>query len=123
MRERRQYVRSNGLVLVNYKIPKKKLEGKSAAFDVCGTGLRITVEEQLPQGVEVEVEIYLPGSSQPILAKGKVVWVKEYLAQKEPRTSAEKKYFYAGITFTAIDEDSRTRIINYVHRKLHQAKK
>ena len=112
MHEKRKYVRANGLVLVNYKIPELSLEGKSSAFDVSGAGLRITVNKKLKPGVLAEMEIYLPGSSQPLLAKGEVMW-------SEPYTD---DYFYAGIKFSTIDKKTRTRIIDYVHRKLHQTR-
>lgn len=116
MRERRRFVRANGLVLVNFKIPDKQWEGKSSAFDVCGAGLRITVDKKLEAHAQIEMEIYLPGSSQPIMAKGEVVW-----SQKCKDTQASgKKYFYAGIKFTTIDENSQTRIVNYVQRKSQQ---
>ena len=45
MRERRRYVRSNGLILVEYR--GLKVEGKSSAFDVSGVGLRITIDVKL----------------------------------------------------------------------------
>ena len=73
MRERRKYVRSDGLVLVNYRIAQMQMESKSSAFDVSGTGVRITVDRKLSPGALIEVEIYLPGDSRPILAKGEVV--------------------------------------------------
>ena len=59
MKERREYVRSNGLVLVNYKIPELHLEGKSSAYDISEAGVRITVDKQLNSGTSIEMEIYL----------------------------------------------------------------
>lgn len=119
MQERRRYVRSNGLVLVNYKIPQLQTEGKSSAFDISATGVRITVEKQLDFGSVVEMEIYLPGNSQPILAKGDVVWSRKCEDKTAFRIKPKKEYFYAGINFTVIDDNNKNRIINYVNRKLH----
>ena len=113
MRERRSYVRADGLVLVNYKIPELKLEGKSSAYDLSGAGVRITVARKLKPGTPAELEMYLPGSSQPILAKAEVTW-----ADKCEKTD----YFYAGLKFKVIDENSKNRIMSYVHRKLIQYK-
>lgn len=125
MRERRKYVRSNGLVLVNYRIINLQMEGKSSAYDVGGAGVRITVDRKLKINTLAEMEIYLPGDSQPILAKGEVVWAKECKekASAETATVPKKDYFYAGIKFTVIDESNKNRIVNYVHRKIHQEKK
>ena len=132
MRERRKYVRSDGLVLVNYRIPEMQMEDKSSAFDIGGAGVRITVDKKLKAGILVEMEIYLPGDSQPILAKGKVVWVEKcnpspYTVnelgkeKEETQIAPKKEYFYAGIKFTVIDENNKTRIASYVCRKIHQA--
>ncbi len=119
MQERRKYVRSNGLVLVNYKAPELSLEGKSSAFDVCGGGLRITTNQKLDKGTAVEVEIYLPGNSQPILAKGEVSWSDQCKETAASKIVLPKPYFYTGITFTVIDQKNTERITSYVHRKLH----
>jgi c-di-GMP-binding flagellar brake protein YcgR len=119
MREKRRYVRANGLVLVNYKIPNLEIEGKSSAYDVSGGGLRITVNQKLELGTLIEMEIYLPGSSQPILAKGEVVWTQRLQEKIDAPLAEEKKYFYVGIKFNVIDENSKNRIINYVFRKYH----
>lgn len=113
MQERRNYVRADGLVLVNYKFPELKLEGKSSAYDLSGAGVRITVARKLKPGLPAELEMYLPGSSQPILAKAEVIW-----ANKCKKTV----YFYAGLKFNVIDENSKSRIMSYVHRKLIQYK-
>lgn len=122
MRERRRYVRANGLVLVNYKIPDMHLEGKSSAYDVGGTGLRITVDKKLEAGTLVEMELYLPGSSQPILAKGEIDWSEKCEEKINTQVSPKKEYFYVGIKFTVIDENNILRITNYVRRKTKQNK-
>lgn len=113
MRERRKYVRADGLVLINYKFPQLNLEGKSSAYDISGAGTRISVAQKLNCGSAAELQIYLPGCSQTILAKAEVVW-----ADKCKKT----EYFYAGLKFNAIDEHSKDRIASYVHRKLFQYK-
>lgn len=120
MRERREYVRSNGLVLVNYKVPQLDLEGKSSAYDVSGVGMRISVDRNLENGTLLELEIYLPGSSQPILAKGEVAWSEQFPGKAAARMADDKKYFYAAVRFTVIDENNRARIADYVYRKVHQ---
>ena len=120
MRERREYVRSNGLVLVNYRIPQLQMQGKSSAYDVSATGVRIMADRKLKNGTLVETEIYLPGNSQPIFAKGEVVWSQKREEKETAQMASKREYFYAGIKFTVIDENNMTRIIDYVYRKLHQ---
>lgn len=106
MLEKRSYVRANGLVLVDYK--GTKIEGKSSAFDVSAAGVRLTIDRKLDIGAQVEIEMYLPGDSQPIRARGKVVWVKKL----------KNEYFYLGIEFSIIDDISIAKISDYVFRKL-----
>ena len=122
MRKRRRYLRANGLVLVNFKVPDLQIEGKSSAYDVGGIGVRITVEKKLETGALIEMELYLPGSSQPILAKGKVVWSEKCKEKANAQILPKKEYFYAGVEFTVIDENNILRIVNYVHRKAQQHK-
>lgn len=115
MRERRRYVRSDGLILVEYK--GEKVEGKSSAFDVSGAGVRLTLDKELKIGFQVELEMYLPGDSQPLRASGEVVWVKKCKAKPPTQITPQKEYFYTGIKFTLIDEPSRSRVTNYVSKK------
>ena len=121
MLERRKYVRSNGLVLVNYKIPDLKIDGKSSAFDISGIGLRITVDKKLEKGTAVEMEIYLPRSSQPLLAKGEVMWAQRCKEKLAPQIAAKNEYFFIGIKFAFIDEKNKNRITDYVSRKVHKS--
>lgn len=103
--------RSNGLVLVNYKISDIKLEGKTSVFNVSGTGIRLALDKKIKLGLTVEMEIFLPGDSQVISAIGDVVWVQKIPAQK---------YSHASIKFTVVSKKNRTRIIEYVDRKTQQ---
>lgn len=116
MQERRKYVRSDGLVLIDYK--EKQISGKSSAFDVSGAGVRITVDQQLKIGSAVDLHIYLPGCSQPIQASGKVIWVEQCIP--DSKVKQQKQYFYTGIAFTKLDEDSKKKIIQHVFQRLHQ---
>ncbi len=119
MKERRRFVRSNGLVLIEYK--GLQVEGKSSALDVSADGVRLTLDKELKIGFQVDMEMYLPGDSQPIKAQGEVIWVQK--CKEIPGAQAEGKegYFYTGIKFTVIDEDNKKKITNYVYRKFRQA--
>ncbi|MBL7084487.1 MAG: PilZ domain-containing protein [Candidatus Omnitrophica bacterium] len=121
MRERRRYVRSNGLVVVEYK--GLKIKGKSSAFDVSGVGLRITIDVKLNVGTQVEMDIYLPSDSRPIKAEGNVVWVEKCTDKTDVKLGPKKEYFYNGIELTHIDENDRKKIALYVHKKFHLPKR
>jgi len=118
MQERRQYVRSNGLVLVEYK--GLQIKNNSAAFDVSGAGVRLTLDHEVEIGLQMKMEIYLPGSSQPIIGEGQVVWVEK--SKQTPKTPIEpgKEYFYTGVKFTVIDDENKAKVTDYVSKKLHK---
>ncbi len=120
MSERRRSIRSDGLVLVNYKAPALQIESKSSAFDISTVGVSITAEQKFKTGTLVEMEIYLPGDSQPILAKGEVIWSHKSAKSKRPRVASDKEYFYVGIQFTVIGKNNKTRINDYVSRKSYR---
>lgn len=120
MQERRRYIRSDGLVLVNYRVPTLQMQGKTSAYDISATGVRITVDRKLEPPAQVELEIFLPGDSQPILGKGEVVWSEKCKQGADTQVAPEKEYFYAGIKFSVIDERNKNKIISYVRRKIQQ---
>lgn len=115
MYERRKYVRSDGLVLVEYG--GEKVEGRSSAFDVSGAGVRLTLDQELKIGFQVGLEMYLPGDSQPLRASGEVVWVERLKGKAPTQPTPKKEYFYTGIKFTLIDESSRSKVLNYISKK------
>jgi len=120
MEERRESIRSNGLVLVNFKA--QQANGKSSAYDISEAGVRITTEEELAIGESLEMEIYLPGDSQPIIAKGEVIWVEKRQIKQENQVEMDSNYYYAGIKFTTLGERNRIKIDGYVQRKIAQSK-
>ncbi|MBN3037978.1 MAG: PilZ domain-containing protein [Candidatus Omnitrophica bacterium] len=109
--DRRKHPRSDGLVLVNYKVPDLGLEGKSSAFNISGTGVRISLQNKIRIGVTVEMEIFLPGDSKVIPAIGDAVWIQK---------AARGEMHSASIKFTVIAQKNRTRIIEYVDRKFQK---
>lgn len=115
MQEKRSYVRSKGLVLVEYK--GEQLKGKSCIFDVSGAGLRLTLDKKLETGFRAELEIYLPGNSKPIKTEGKIVWVEKAKEQPDFESKTPKEYFYSGIKFIDISNWDREKIANFVYRE------
>ena len=79
--------------------------------------MRITIDLKLNIGTQVEMEIYLPGDSRPIKAKGNVIWVEKCIDKRDVDIGPKKGYFYNGIAFTHIDENDRKKIALYVHKR------
>jgi Tfp pilus assembly protein PilZ len=115
MRERRKYVRFNDLVLIDYK--GEQVEGKSSVLDIGGGGIRLIADKRLKVDSDVELEIYLPGDSQPIKVSGKIVWVQACKERPNSESKPQKEYFYTGIKFTFLDENNRKKIANFISRK------
>ncbi len=79
------------------------IEG-SIAEDISLTGLKLKVNEFIPQNSVIELQIHLPGLVQIIPARATVVWVKEIpyrddswelglqLASNEPLSTAIRDY-------------------------------
>ncbi|MFH1045502.1 MAG: PilZ domain-containing protein [Candidatus Omnitrophota bacterium] len=118
--DRRKHPRSNGLVVINYTIPEFEFGGKSSAFDVSATGVRIIVEKKLKIATVVEMEIYLPGDSQAIPTIGEVVWSRPLKETPAHAAIAEhvKELYYASIIFTVIAQKNRQRVSEYIERKI-----
>lgn len=117
MQEKRRFVRSNGLILVDYK--GARIEGKCSAFDVSGIGVRLTIDTEMEVGAEVGADLYLPGDSQPVKVKAKVIWIQLCKESEETAIEKKKKYYYAGLEFIYIGEDNKKKVIDYVYRKMH----
>ena len=74
--------------------------------DVGGNGLGLVTRVHCRVGVVMDLHFQLPSQSQPIHAKGRVVWSKlEDNAQNEYRI---------GVAFDSIDENDRKAIMRYI---------
>ncbi len=58
------------------------------AYDVSEGGVRIELDEPLPQGEPVQVRLSLPGEQDAVAAHADVVWVNDELDDPGPRRMA-----------------------------------
>ena len=87
-----------------YRIPQNEL---LLAQDISGTGLRFSYSKYICLDQLFQLLINLPNDSQPILAMGKVVWIKEIIGRKGLP-------FDIGIEFVDISRQNRERIIQWI---------
>jgi len=83
------------------------------AKDISGGGIRIPVNERLPQGAKLSLELNIPQETAPIQAQAQVVW--------SARLRGRRAY-EAGCQFTKIDPLDRGKIIRHVHGALRHRK-
>ncbi len=107
--ERRRFPRHCAVVadyrLINAGEPIKACQVK----DISAVGICIIIYENIDPGMRIEIKVYLPGNPFPIIAKGGVVWVKEYKIESESR-----RRFNAGIEFIDVDKMDRQKIEHYI---------
>lgn len=106
--ERRKFIR--------FDVPLKagiSVHVDAGTIHSCGTkdfsreGLRLVIHGlALPQGSNVEINVYLPDNSDPVLVKGKVVWSKN-----------DKGKLEAGLNIEAIDKGRKSDVLDYVYAK------
>jgi len=108
MQERRRYVRLNIPLEVSYSIPgREAVRRKSITKDVSPNGARFAVEEELPKGTVLDINIKIPTSLKPIPIKARIVWSKKESGQG-------KNTYDAGFEFVQIPEESKQKLFQYL---------
>lgn len=107
-KERRRYPRHYAVV-ADYKLADSDSVKVGQVKNISAVGICLILYDNVKIGTGLELEIYLPSTVSSILAKGRVVWVKEYkiISELKPR-------FDAGIEFLEIQEADRHKISQYV---------
>jgi len=113
--ERRQFVRLNFSVDVIYhKVPPVEKEKLSLAKNISTGGICLIVYEELREQDALDLEIYLPEDKTAIQAKGRVIWVKEFIIGD----ISKGKRYDVGIDFLEINKNDLERINKYVFSHL-----
>ncbi|PIQ88804.1 MAG: hypothetical protein COV72_05865 [Candidatus Omnitrophica bacterium CG11_big_fil_rev_8_21_14_0_20_42_13] len=108
-RERRKFPRHYAVV-ADYKLANSEAVKASQVKNISAGGICLIVYEDIEIGSQVELKIYLPGSSLPILAWAKTLWKNEFKVESETR-----KRFDIGFEFLKIEELDRQKIAQYVN--------
>ncbi len=77
MENRRQFVRVPFYEPVGYQRQEGSLLEGSLARDISREGLRLSVNEFIALNAILELQIQLPGQTQVITTRAKVVWIRE----------------------------------------------
>jgi hypothetical protein len=104
--QRREFVRVDAHVAVTVRGVDEPLGGETSTLDVSGGGIRISDPWELPLGLDVRVELSLPGGD-AVHALGRVV-----------RAAAEGE---KGISFDDLARPDEDRLIRYIRERERQA--
>lgn len=110
LKERRKTIRLNKRLSVACKVIERP-DSRWSVFskDISGEGICLHMPEILPQDAVVDLEVDIPGEKH-IIARGKVVWVKEI----DTPDSEGKRQFDAGIKFIKIRPKDRNELVNFI---------
>jgi hypothetical protein len=106
--QRREFVRVPAHVTVNVRGVDEPLGGETVTIDISGGGIRISDPWDLPLGLDVRVELFLP-ESEPVRALGRII-----------RIAAENEKGIAIESLARADED---RMIRFIRERERQAMK
>jgi len=117
MEERRQFVRLDTRLSVEYRVIPSAAPKQSVTKDIGGGGICMFVEDPLKPGTHVQVSITLPDRQQPISFTGEVIWCEQYeiIGKTQRQRSVE-----AGVKFIQIDPSDQHAIMQYVILGLRQ---
>ena len=106
--ERRRYVRLYVPVAVFYTFPENDKIHSAVTKDISAEGLRFeTQDAQLSESALVELKLDLPGTPNPVHAKGKVAW-KRRLSLEDSAPSD------VGIEIISIEEDNKNTFLKFL---------
>jgi c-di-GMP-binding flagellar brake protein YcgR len=106
--ERRKYVRLQVPLGISYTLPGSGRVMQAATKNISADGARFeTVDPELKENTVVEIKLEMPGASNPIHAKGTIIWRK--------RVSLEDGApFDCGLEFIEIEEDNKNTFLKFL---------
>ena len=103
MQERRQYVRLNSPVLIQFPNPTTLKTEQSFTHDISESGLRFPTAVKLQVGQELALTLELPFERSTFHATGEVIWIREIA-----RLGATQ--YDVGLRYKWIEDPDRARL-------------
>jgi len=110
--DRTRYAWVESYIKLKYRSSKKGQQEKSLSQYISGEGVLMLLEEELPPGSTIELEITLPATASPIYTQGKVIISQGSLRYNDKEV---KIYYDTFVKFTHISSQDRRNIIRYVY--------
>lgn len=109
-RERRQHVRLDKKIDVNYIISKKPLLKKDGmTVNISEGGMKLLLDEKLAKGTILDLELPLQGEKRMVI-EGEVIWSDE----AKDVASPEKRLFHSGIKFLSVKAPPDVKLGDYI---------
>ncbi len=103
MQERRQHVRLNSPVLIEFPNPTTWKTEQSFTHDISESGLRFPTEVKLQIGQELALTLELPFERSTFHATGEVIWIREIARLGETQ-------YDVGLRYKWIEDPDRSRL-------------
>ena len=107
MQERRQHVRIETPVLIEFPNPSTMKTERSFTQDVSESGLRFPTEVKLQIGQELPLTLALPFDNTQMHATGEVLWIREVSRLGAPQ-------YDVGVRFRWIEDPDRQRLTRHL---------
>ena len=112
-KDRRAHPRFTQSLGVAYSVIKgsspKSASGKTV--DISEGGMKLLLDEKLPQGAHITLNILLPDTGKMAEMTGDVMWTEDAPGANDP---SGKRLFYSGIKFSATKEPSGNSFVNFI---------
>jgi c-di-GMP-binding flagellar brake protein YcgR len=108
--ERRQHARFENQLDIEYGIEKKPHLKNGKTLNISSGGMKLELDEKLPEGAVMYIKFYVPGSKKAVEIEASVIWTHD--AQTDDRSG--KRYFNSGVKFIAIKEPSDAHFSEYI---------
>jgi c-di-GMP-binding flagellar brake protein YcgR len=86
--------------------------GDSNSKDISAGGVKVEVTESIKPNTVLWLEISLPNETDPLEAKGEVIW-------QEKISNSERIRYEMGVKFLEMNLNDRTRLNKYLYLSLH----
>jgi c-di-GMP-binding flagellar brake protein YcgR len=106
--ERRKYIRLKTPIPVTYTVPETGSVYNAVTKDISADGLRFeSRSKDIKSSGIVELKLDIPGSHNPVHAKGKVVWKKKLNLE-------DNASYDIGVELIEIEEDNKNTFLKFL---------
>jgi Tfp pilus assembly protein PilZ len=107
VQERRKFIRLEIPVQLKYITQGSSMRKEVTTKDLSCDGLRFMSEQEIGEGVILELSLNIPSATNPVHVDGKVVWEKKV-------STEDSSPFEIGVEFTKIEEDNKNTFLKYL---------
>lgn len=110
-KERRRFRRLDTVLDIRYEVPENpRISQSGKTRDISQGGIGVIILEKFKPGTQLRIWVKFPNLKEELFMLGDVAWVREITKEKE-----EKRIFYAGIRFTAVDNVSQLKLGDFIN--------